>query len=88
MNFLRGSGGPTTAEGLARCVRASWKHGRRSKSAMREAASLRDFLRHCRKTIAKAHGIETPESAPKAAPIKAFKATKSEHCPTEGGTTK
>lgn len=52
--FLRGSvyrGGPRTPEGLERCRRASWKHGRRSADAKREADSLRDFVRDCRKTI-------------------------------------
>jgi hypothetical protein len=75
--------GPKTPEGLERCTRASWKHGRRSQVAALEAAELRTFLRNCRETIAKVqeHRIATPASPPEAAPIKAFKATNYEDCP-------
>jgi hypothetical protein len=48
--------GPGTAEGLARRVRASWRHGRRSSAAREESRMLRQFLRDCRKTIRKTQG--------------------------------
>jgi hypothetical protein len=73
--------GPRTAEGLARIVKANWKHGRRSRSAMREAAELRAFLRSCRETIAQAHGNATPTSPRKAAPVKRFLTPVHEDCP-------
>ena len=83
MNFLREypGRGPRTPDGIQRVVRANTKHGRRSAQARREQVALRAFLRSCRKTIAKVHGIETLEFAPKAARGKASTATNSEDCP-------
>jgi len=42
------STGPRTAIGLARSMRANWKHGRYSAEAKHEAKLLRQLLRECR----------------------------------------
>jgi len=42
------STGPRTKRGLARCRRASWKHGRYSAEAKLEAKQLREFVRESR----------------------------------------
>lgn len=36
------STGPTTVEGLERCSRSNWKHGRRSRAAIEKQRALRD----------------------------------------------
>ena len=42
------STGPKTPEGIERCRRARWKHGRRSKAAVQERAKCRALIRRLR----------------------------------------
>ena len=42
------STGPRTPEGLERCRRANWKHGRRSREAIEERRQARELIRGIR----------------------------------------
>jgi len=59
--------GPRTEEGRARC--GNWRHGRRSRTAKREAACLREFLRSCRKTIVETNGRRDNKDRIETAPL-------------------
>ncbi len=51
------STGPRTAEGLERCRRANWKHGRRSAAAISERKEVAAIRRAIRLLISETHSI-------------------------------
>jgi hypothetical protein len=50
------STGPRTPEGLERCRRANWKHGRYSQAACAERQGLRELLQGCGKLLQQLRG--------------------------------
>ena len=57
------STGPRTLDGLERCRRANWKHGRYSAAAMEQERQLRRMLRQMRGKLEIAQQMAGHESA-------------------------